>query len=106
MDTADVIEAFGPGPGSKKRPGHADPASFVSTDRSGRLLLAKIVHELDQLDSTIPVLGGRRVEPFLLTVGQAVERGLVLGRRFGERLGNCRLQIGREIRIIGVGSVY
>src|SRR4029453_12010864 len=86
IDTAEAIGVL-----FKKRPGHADPASFVPIDRSGRLLLTQRIDELDQLDSTVPVLGGRRVETFLLAVGQAVERRLLLGRRLREPVVVCPL---------------
>src|SRR5262245_8105419 len=88
-----------------KKAGSHGPGQFALASRSGRLLLAKVIHELDQLDRGVPVLGRGRVEALLLAVGQAVERSLVLGRGFRERLGNRGLQVVREVRIIGIGSV-
>src|SRR5262245_3658373 len=98
METAVVIWDAD-GKLNRTRPDHTDPAQFAFAKRSGRLFLAKVIHELDQLDRAVPVLGRGRMEALLLAVGQTVERSLVLDRRFGEGLGNRRLQIGRKVRI-------
>src|SRR5450756_2086330 len=104
METATVIE-----PGilvapERNEAGSARPG-FFSPSCSGRLLLAKVVHELDQFDGGVPILGGGGVKALLLTVREAVEIGLVLGRRVEERLGDRRLQILGKIRIVSIRSV-
>src|SRR3981081_178107 len=77
----------------------------LSDRRSGCLLLAQIVDELDQIDRRVPILGGSGMETLPLTVGQTVESGLVLGGRLKERLGDGSLQILGKLRIVGIGSV-
>src|SRR3981189_2337813 len=104
METATVIEGGGLVKSGRK-------SRVVSTRlllpdlRSGRLLLAKIVDELDQVDGRIPILGRRRIEALLLAIGQPVEGGLVRGRGFRERLGEGWFQIIRKLRIVRIGSV-
>ncbi len=65
--------------------------------RSGRLLLAKRVHELDQVDGRVPILGGRGMEALLLAVRQAIKSRLVLGRCIDEGLGDGDLELFRQV---------
>src|ERR1700752_2001305 len=101
METALVMRSAG----YEKRAGRCRPALLPGPDGSGRLLLAQRVDELDQLDGAIPILGRGGMEALLLTVGEAVERSLVLGWRVGERFGNRCLQVFGQIRIVRVRSV-
>src|ERR1700752_4680215 len=81
------------------------PPGPVRMRGSGRLLLAQGVHELDQLDGAVPVLGGGGFETLLLTVGETVEGGLVPGRRIGAGFCDRRLQVIGQVRVVGIGTV-
>ena len=61
-----------------KAPGRAGPGFSRLRLGSGRLLLAQIVHEFNQVDGCVPILGGGGMEALLLSIGQAVEGGLRL----------------------------
>src|SRR5258707_15019956 len=104
METATVIEVAALVKSGRKSRVISTRLSLPDL-RSGRLLLAKIVDKLDQVDGRIPILGRRRMETLLLAVGQPVESGLVLGRRFRERRGDGGFQIVRKLRIVRIGSV-
>src|SRR5882762_9888436 len=106
MDTAVAIRDYCADWGLNGMAGsHVHPATPVFADRSGRLLLTQSIHELDQFDGAIPVLGRGGIEALLLAIREAIERGLVVCWRVEERLRDRGLQIVREIRAIGIGSV-
>src|SRR3981189_3573549 len=101
METATVIEVAALVKSGRKSRVISTRLSLPDL-RSGRLLLAKIVDELDQVDGRIPILGRRRMEALLLAVGQPVESGLVPGRRLNECLGDGGLQFVGKIGTIRV----
>src|SRR5215469_13315375 len=68
-----------------------------------RALLAHVVDELDHLDGGLVILVRHRDEFLVLAVGETIERRLVLGRRFDERLRDRLFEVRRQVGQIGVG---